>query len=72
MKVDRRVCSHKGGVLNIWIRIGDRGRRGKVKGDKNKEQKKKGSAYNSYFHLAYYKNYTVDFQKGCEQNGLAS
>lgn len=41
MKVDRRVCSHKGGVLNIWIRIGDRGRRGKVKGDKNKEQKKK-------------------------------
>lgn len=49
------------------------GRRGKVKGDKNKEQKKKkGSAYNSYFHLAYYKNYTVDFQKRCEQNGLAS
>lgn len=46
---------------------------GKVKGDKNKEpKKKKGSAYNSYFHLAYYKNYTVDFQKRCEQNGLAS
>lgn len=31
----------KGGVLDIWIRIGDRGRRGKVKGDKNKEQKKR-------------------------------
>lgn len=27
--------------MNIWIRIGDRGRRGKVKGDKNKEQQKK-------------------------------
>lgn len=73
MKVDRRVCSHKGGVLNIWIRIGDRGPEGEGEGgQKQRTKKKKGSAYNSYFHLAYYKNYTVDFQKRCEQNGLAS
>lgn len=48
------------------------GRRGEGEGGQKQRTKKKGSAYNSYFHLAYYKNYTVDFQKRCEQNGLAS
>lgn len=42
MKVDRRVCSHKGGGgLNIWIRIGDRGPEGEGEGRQKQRTKKK-------------------------------
>lgn len=71
MKVDRRVCSHKGGVLNIWIRIGDRCRRGKVKGDKNKEQKKKkGLHIIVTFILLIIKIIQLIFKKDVNKMGL--
>lgn len=41
MKVDRRVCTHEGGVLNIWIRIGDRGPEGEGEGGQKQRTKKK-------------------------------
>lgn len=56
MRVDRLVPSHEG-ICEMDTTSGQRstGREREVK----RERKKKGFSYNSYFHLAFYKIYSL-------------
>lgn len=53
MRVDRLVLSHEWIIMDTNITERER----EVK--REREKKKKGFSYNSYFHLAFYKIYSL-------------
>lgn len=55
MRVDRLVLSHEWIIMDTNITERER----EVKRERGKKKKKKGFSYNSYFHLAFYKIYSL-------------